>query len=1423
MHACRIGEAQNPGPADSTADDQSLISFAVTNPTAVHQKADDLALLKADCLILSETSATSLVQSTATPAFRAHGYKTLWGAVVPQQLKQGDPNSFRGAAIGVSFHSKLPMRPSRNALDTAWYDAGRFQHVFLRLPNIEIQICNLYGIPASVASAKARTNTLLQFAHQTVRQSTFPAMIVGDLNHHPDTLEEMAALRSDGFRSLEEIFRSKYGQELPPTFGDVTRNDVCLVHPIIAEMVHDIWIDQQHLVTGHNPLCFRLKVPTKEITRQCWRLPESWIRLQPQQALIDQHYVSIFDSLGTLPSGDTQIDEHPIQRWTQAVEAAVHEAIKSDHAVMTHDEIDTFPQEVQVMQPRETADPGEVADQLSIYWRQFWNRDTVESQSNLAQWEAFEQLRQQIPVGDLIQVDLTSVELLQKAIQQTSSATSRGCCGWSADELKNLPTSCIADLLQTFNRMLPDGFPTWMMQARVLPVAKSYKANQAKATRPITVLSLMYRVFSKWTSRQILQAWARSLPVAISGFLPGRSSHRLVYEMQLALEATNHGFSNSHWGGLTLDIVKAFNTLPHLPLCQLLCHLGIPNALVRAWISSIQRMVRHWQIDSQLFPVTEATTGLPEGDAWSVVGMLAVNVFMVTLMTPITRQLNAFADNWSYATTDPQHHQPAISTLKQIADALAIAIDWGKTWAWGTSSQHQEALQTAKNSILDPEVQLQLVTHARDLGYIMHYRLAPFRGTQKERHKQALARLHRLRKSDLPVQDKAYVAMASAVTKALYGTHMYLVGEEYFSQLRSKIASALLGDHHNIQSHLACSCLSPTLVDPELWVIQNAIKEARLFLLQAPSDLANLFLRMAANHRVRSHLIVGPAMALNAYLAKLGWSIDQGGALHGVHFNYLHLLQSNQEQLMLAAEKAWMDHVSLSVSNRHHLRNLPRIDNRATIQIFQTIPPDQQRTVGLDLCMGYMLNNQKAHFDDNQDAACQFCDMPDTVQHRVLHCEATQVVRTKFREVCAFLSDHDLIHTLLPAVYADPEVDFHTLIFEKYPEPQCSPLPYKPKFLFTDGSCKLPTDPAHRWASFAIVTTRFDLAQMPTERIHDTPWLLEHSFDVVAASHVTGAQTIPRAELLGATLAQEMELQVPVITDSMYVMYAHQLIEATPHVWKLAKKKNFDLLRRLHVLHWDKQLEIPVRKVKSHQKVMLQDPEAFFKLGNAVADLAATMTQDQLARSITTQLARLAEESKQMKNMLKDHLLLRSELAELRKRLETDEVQHDADAPRANFFKLYTVSNPQTFTFTTEQFEHVHASKFGSHYSALVLEWLQSLEWPRQPERQTPPVGVTWLELACNFMYTTQHSLMINVAPAGQPTRYACTEDDAAVVPLAEASVLIAVASEHRAEGFDACRYIIDTLKAKVPIWKKEIYADGETWKANKEWDPTHT
>lgn len=52
---------------------------------------------------------------------------------------------------------------------------------------------------------------------------------------------------------------------------------------------------------------------------------------------------------------------------------------------------------------------------------------------------------------------------------------------------------------------------------------------------------------------------------------------------------------------------------------------------------------------------------------------------------------------------------------------------------------------------------------------------------------------------------------------------------------------------------------------------------------------------------------------------------------------------------------------------------------------------------------------------------------------------------------------------------------------------------------------------------------------------------------------------------------------------------------------------------------------------------------------------------------------------------------------------------------------------------------------------------------------------------------------------------------------LGEASILVVVASAHRVEAFDACRWIVDKVKADAPIWKKNIWADGSA-----EWvDPT--
>lgn len=47
---------------------------------------------------------------------------------------------------------------------------------------------------------------------------------------------------------------------------------------------------------------------------------------------------------------------------------------------------------------------------------------------------------------------------------------------------------------------------------------------------------------------------------------------------------------------------------------------------------------------------------------------------------------------------------------------------------------------------------------------------------------------------------------------------------------------------------------------------------------------------------------------------------------------------------------------------------------------------------------------------------------------------------------------------------------------------------------------------------------------------------------------------------------------------------------------------------------------------------------------------------------------------------------------------------------------------------------------------------------------------------------------------------------------IGEPSVLVAAACGHRGQAFDACRYAIDTLKERVPIWKREVWEGGEVW-----------
>jgi molybdopterin synthase catalytic subunit len=79
-------------------------------------------------------------------------------------------------------------------------------------------------------------------------------------------------------------------------------------------------------------------------------------------------------------------------------------------------------------------------------------------------------------------------------------------------------------------------------------------------------------------------------------------------------------------------------------------------------------------------------------------------------------------------------------------------------------------------------------------------------------------------------------------------------------------------------------------------------------------------------------------------------------------------------------------------------------------------------------------------------------------------------------------------------------------------------------------------------------------------------------------------------------------------------------------------------------------------------------------------------------------------------------------------------------------------------------------------------------------------------------MALKQMQLLAGKAFADFPIRDLAIVHRLGRLEIGESSVLIAVFSAHRAAAFDACRWLIDTLKQTVPIWKKEFFEDGAVW-----------
>eukprot|EP00438_Fugacium_kawagutii_P013162 Skav223268 [mRNA] locus=scaffold3424:27945:29348:+ [translate_table: standard] len=324
------------------------------------------------------------------------------------------------------------------------------------------------------------------------------------------------------------------------------------------------------------------------------------------------------------------------------------------------------------------------------------------------------------------------------------------------------------------------------------------------------------------------------------------------------------------------------------------------------------------------------------------------------------------------------------------------------------------------------------------------------------------------------------------------------------------------------------------------------------------------------------------------------------------------------------------------------------------------------------------------------------------------------------------------------------------LLQSQMPEPELSFGSRETQLIFTDGSCLHPDSPEARWASYAIVATDLQVDALPPDTpVEQFPMLQQQHFYVLGMGHVTGAQTIPRAELQAAVVAHETQRGLPLYTDSSYVVGQYHLLCRTLCLADLHKYPNFELLARWHALLWQHHCQTPTFKVAAHKLLDRACEDSLVcRLGNDLADRIAKQAAHSLQPEYIAQLQQRAQDTQQDLQFLQDQYQLRTALVNMRGTLQHTAgslVSWNPDQVFQEFLALEVV-HPQEYFVADDDWQHLAASKYGVPFSELVLKWALSLRWPRDAEQTNPPIGVTWFELAVNFLITTQKAIIFQSA-----------------------------------------------------------------------------
>ena len=1044
-----------------------------------------------------------------------------------------------------------------------------------------------------------------------------------------------------------------------------------------------------------------------------------------------------------------------------------------------------------------------------------WLRESNTEETELSHWQSF---LEEIDNTDLprynLRIQTNDASIWYDTIHRMKSHSSPGVCGWRSEELKLLPFVAVKHLCDIFQRIWPEGLSSNMMKSRTVLLEKVVSPKGMGDTRPITILSVLARLASKVIADQALTQLASQVPPEISGGMPKRGVRDLSLDQHFKIEKAIH--SQDDFGGFTLDLVKAFNCIPRAPLRELFVRIGFDSNVIDYWFKSLAKLTRFPQCMGSLGTPMRSTSGIPEGDSCSVLGMVVLSIFYYHRIK--TEHLNpyTYADNWSWLTSCEKDHFVALVKVMNLVQSLKMEIDFTKSWAWGVTRHFRKAIQNCNLLFPNGQINIDTLTTVKDLGAQLHYNRHVTLGSINKRIQEGIKRCDRIRWVPMDIKSKAKFVQSAVWPTALYSATTQMIGQKHWQSLRRAVARALLSDHNYASAFVACSCYVPGLQDPLLYALNLIFCNFRR-LVDINRACAIEFWQFASNFR---RTAFGPAGALAKYANKCGWELGQQGKLKGPGGISLDLFVHSPKEISAICNDACSYYVYDNIKHRRGI-TASSIDAALTAKVVQTLAPSEQNLIAMNISGGFQSGTTKCKWAYGVDEFCQFCGQIDSKWHGIVECPEMLAPRLKHKHAVKVLQKYRPEWVDLPIARRHVDVPFLNMIHDSWTEPtlddfelHCEPgvtPPGQHLVFYTDGACKYPAIKHAKYASWVVIQDLSYDAQQQIDILESLPtWPDENnSLFVCATGLVVGKQSPARAELTAVVLTTEkVALSHPLTTmvihtDAQYgcdVIKTIQNSDSVPLTYHLS---NFDLVCRLAKV-WDKD-RFRIEKIKAHQNPNgITDPIQKWKvLGNHVADRTASKALQVCSNVVQTTHSEVAvfceQEYLRLRQVLMYYVDLNTFRMNLLKKKEKEKTalrcQNVSQVSVLNDGNLdnLVVANPDSFhdalnhltlwqPYSFDQcFKNdipndiLSAMSVGASFTHLACKWLALLQWPPLEDFDidiTQDSGISFFELLVNMMVCTGNLMPIPLCPGERYTDYCLyPSDQEALLPISQKTV----------------------------------------------------